>query len=117
MIKFRATHIHNNKENIKLATSMASTLGLDIPAISQFDSTGDPSSLSQRWTDWTKRFKYYKVAVGIKDAAQKRALLLHLAGPATQDIFETLADTGADDDFNTALAKLTEYFNPKKNET
>ena len=38
----------------------------------------------------------------------QRALLLHLVGPETQEIFETFSDIG--DDFKTALAKLDSYF-------
>jgi len=44
---------------------------------------------------------------------QKRAVLLHLAGVEVQTIFETLSDTGTD--YDAALAKLTEYFESKKN--
>ena len=40
-------------------------------------------------------------------------MLLYQAAPATQEIFETLEETGVD--YNTALTKLTEYFSPKKN--
>ncbi|CAB3993903.1 Hypothetical predicted protein [Paramuricea clavata] len=38
-----------------------------------------------------------------------------MAGPQVQAIFEMLANTGGDDDFKTAVEKLTEYFMPKKN--
>ena len=44
-------------------------------------------------------------------------MLLYLAGPAVQDIFETLSDTGEAKDFKIAHEKLTEYFTPKKNTT
>ncbi len=54
---------------------------------------------------WTKRFH---VAT---DDKQQRAMLLYQAGPATQDIFDTLPDTG--DDYRTAQTKLDEP--PKKN--
>ena len=47
------------------------------------------------------------------NAAQKRAMLLHLAGSEVQDIFHTLEDTG--NDFTTAVTKLNEYFQPKSN--
>ena len=49
----------------------------------------------------------------ITNDKQKRALLLYQAGEATQEIFETLPETG--DDCATAQAKLDEYFSPKKN--
>lgn len=39
-------------------------------------------------------------------------MLLHYAGEDVNDIFDTLPETG--DDFDTAIAKLTEYFAPKK---
>ena len=47
------------------------------------------------------------------DKIQKRAIVLHLAGTDVQEIFETLTETG--DDYVTALAKLTEHFEPQKN--
>ena len=40
-------------------------------------------------------------------------MLLYQAGSATQDIFETLADTGTV--YATAKRKLDDYFTPKKN--
>ncbi len=51
--------------------------------------------------------------MNIQEDKQKRALLLYQAGQDTQEVFETLPDIG--DDYNTALAKLNEYFSPKKN--
>ena len=39
-------------------------------------------------------------------------MLLYQAGPETQDIFDTLTETGTD--YATAKAKLDEYFSPKK---
>ena len=47
------------------------------------------------------------------DKKRQRALLLHLAGPEVQEVFETLTETG--DDYDTALAKLDAYFKPEKN--
>ena len=44
-------------------------------------------------------------------------MLLYLAGPAVQDIFNTLSDTGEAKYFEIAHYKLTEYFTPKKNVT
>ncbi len=53
--------------------------------------------------------------MNIKEDTQKRALLLYQAGEATQEIFDTLSDTGEDKDYKVALEKLDEYFSPKKN--
>ena len=51
----------------------------------------------------------------IKSNARQRAMLLYAAGPKVEAIFDTLPDTGQDDDFKTACEKLTEYFSPSKN--
>ena len=80
---------------------------LDLAPLPQFDPLSEPSSLSQRWKSWTKRFQTYVTALNIKDDKQKRALLLNQAGEATQEIFETLEETG--EDYKTAKAKLDEY--------
>ena len=90
---------------------MATTLQL--PAIQPFSVTSDQTTLGQRWSKWVKGLEYFLVASNITEKKQKRAVLLHLAGVEVQTIFETLSDTGTD--YDTALAKLNEYFEPKKN--
>ena len=62
--------------------------------------------------NWVKWFKTYIVATNITDDKQKRAMVLYQAGPATQEIFETIPDTG--DDFDTALTKLNAIFRKKE---
>ena len=93
---------------------MATAGKINVTPLLPFDPISDPTSLSQRWKTWKRRFETYLVAVNVKDNTQKRALLLYQAGEATQEIFETLPDTGDDDDYKTALDKLDEYFAPKK---
>ena len=87
----------------------------DLTPMAYFDAKGDPGSVSQRWKQWVRRFKCYIDAMNITSNKQKRALLIYQAGPDVQDIFETLEETGPDGDYNTALAKLNNYFLPKKN--
>ena len=41
---------------------------------------------------------------------QRRALLLHRAGPEVQDIFDVLPDTGEAKDYNKAAKALNDYF-------
>ena len=48
---------------------------------------------------------------------QRRALLLHSAGEAVQEIFETLTDTGEAKDYEKAVKALNDYFIPKVNST
>ena len=82
---------------------------IEVHPLSSFDPVGDPTSIGH----WRRRFETYLVALDVKDNTQKRALLLYQAGQKTQEIFETLSDTG--EDYKTAIEKLDEYFLPKKN--
>ena len=93
------------------ADEMATALHL--PTLQPFSVTSDQTTLGQRWSKWVKGLEYFLTASNITDKKQKRAVLLHLAGAVVQTVFETLIDTG--EDYDAALAKLNEYFVPKKN--
>ena len=84
-----------------------------LPAFAPFSVSSEYTTLGQRWEKWVQSLEFFLAASNITDSARKRAVLLHLAGPEVQDIFLTLTDTGVA--YETALAKLTEYFTPKKN--
>ena len=58
-----------------------------LTGIKVFDAVGEPATLAQRWKTWKSEFELYVVASGVSDKTQKRALLLHLAGPQVRDIF------------------------------
>ncbi len=94
---------------------MATAGKIEVTPLAPFDPISDPTSISQRWKTWERRFETYLIALNIKEDTQKRALLLYQAGEATQEIFDTLSDTGEDKDYKVALEKLDEYFSPKKN--
>ena len=52
-------------------------------------------------------------ALNVTDKTRKQALLLHYAGKATNEIFDTLPDTEAGegvDPFKKAVEALTNYF-------
>jgi len=42
------------------------------------------------WNEWKKTFSYFIIASGIRDIARQKAILLHLLGPETQKVFDTL---------------------------
>ena len=88
---------------------------IDLCSLSPFDPISDPPSIGQRWKTWKKRFETYITALGVTDKKQKRALLLYQAGEATHEIFDTLPDTGASGDYDTAMVKLDAYFTPQFN--
>ena len=85
---------------------------IEVHPLPLFDPVSDPTSISQRWKAWKRRFETYLVALNITDDKQKRALLLYQAGQETQEIFDTLTDTK--DDYKTAVDKVDEYFLPKR---
>ena len=81
----------------------------------------EPSQLSVSWNRWLRSFKYYIVGRNVTDVEQKKALLLHFAGPDVQDIFETLKSAAPDEDpkiddaYDVAVKRLNAYVCPKKN--
>ncbi|XP_068712230.1 uncharacterized protein [Montipora foliosa] len=95
---------------------MAVTLS-GLPCISPFDCIGEPSTLAQRWDKWKGEFELYVAASGVEDKLQKRALLLHLAGPGVREIFKTYPDEVKGDakEFDKAMTCLSETFEVKKN--
>ena len=92
--------------------------------VKPFDPHGEPSGVGWRWQRWLKSFSAYADSKGLLIQAdkadnkiQRRALLLHSAGEAVQEIFETLADTGEAKDYEKAVKALNDYFIPKVNST
>ena len=82
------------------------TSSIDLSPLPFFDPYSDPSSIGPRWKLWKRRFETYIGALGISDPTRKRALLLYQSGPATQDIFDTLPDTGDAANYTLAMQKL-----------
>ncbi|XP_044182144.1 uncharacterized protein K02A2.6-like [Acropora millepora] len=90
---------------------------LDIGGVRPFDVNSDPSSVGTEWKRWLRSFQLYADGKGLiiypdKDdnKVQRRALLLHSAGPDIQDIFDVLADTGSAKDYQKAEDALTRHF-------
>ena len=101
---------------IHLATMTAITLSC-LPCISPFDCMGEPATLAQRWDKWKAEFKLYVAASRVEGKLQKRALLLHLAGPEVREIFKTCPDEvrGGAKEFDKAVTCLSNHFKVKKN--
>ena len=75
---------------------------------------GEPNLIAQKWVAWKKSFSYFLAATGVRDDARKKAILLHLVGSETQEIYDTLgvADTAS---FDQALTALNKKFDVQKN--
>ena len=90
---------------------------MELTTLERFD-VHDTATVTPRWRKWRRAFDYFLVAKGVTSAAQKKALLLHLAGPDVQDIFDTLPVPAVDeqhDEYAVALAALDQYFQPRVN--
>ena len=80
-----------------------------MPNIQQFDTHGETQSLAIRWPKWISQFKSAMVGFDIDNNARKRALLLYYGGPELHDLFDGLAYTGEDDDFDTSCRGATSH--------
>ena len=79
---------------------------------------GEHGTLAHRWTTWKAEFELYVTASGISDATQKKALLLHLAGPRVRDIFNNSIPAevrGGAEDYDKAMERLSFHFKHRKN--
>ena len=65
---------------------MATTLALkDVPQL-QAEGTANPYAV---YKGWKKNFEYSLSASGVRDAAQKKNILLHVGGEEVKRIYET----------------------------
>ena len=88
-----------------------------LPAFPEFD-ISETSTQAARWKKWLSRFQNLLVTMNVTAKKRQRALLLHYAGEAVNEIFDTLPDTTAGDDddpLDKAIQALTNYFTPKQN--
>ena len=84
---------------------------LNFTPLLPFDPLCEPSSLSQWWKSWIKRFETYIFTMKITDSNQKHVLLLHQAGEATQENLRLITECWR----LTAKQWLEDYFTPRKN--
>ncbi|CAH1242587.1 Hypp6860 [Branchiostoma lanceolatum] len=71
-------------------------------------------SIGPRWKRWIDRFENYFVAYNITTDERKKALLLHLVGEETSNIYRNLAPDDTDD-FAGAKERLNTHFGPQVN--
>ena len=91
-------------------------MGLQIPSIPPFNLHGDQNSVSQRRKKWKKQRQYFILASGVNDDALENALLLHMVGQETQDIYDTLNMEEREGTlYKTLLEGLDQHFCIKKN--
>ena len=85
-----------------------------------FDVKSDPNNLGHEWQKWLRSFRYFIVGQDITSPERTSALLLHLAGPEVQEIYDTLdplpGESGLKED-EVVIGRLNNYFLPKTNMT
>ena len=106
----RITTIGDEDKNMAKAIS-------NLPGIEQFIiNENDATNIDKRWEIWREDFELYLMVTGVTQEAQKKALLLHLAGKNIKEIYKTLKGNDTDQ-YNAMCEKLDQYFKPKKNIT
>ena len=93
---------------------MATSTNFSLPNFPPFNVHID-GNVGPRWKKWLTRFERLLIATNVTEAKQQRALLLHYAGPAVDEIFDTLPNTGEDKDYKAAVVALNAYFIPQAN--
>lgn len=84
-----------------------------LPPFAPFDPLNDPASVGLRWRKWTRRFENLLISLREFDPIVHRGLLLTYVGEATNDIFDTLSDTGTT--YETAITRLTAHLDSIQN--
>ncbi|XP_038060004.1 uncharacterized protein K02A2.6-like [Patiria miniata] len=93
----------------------------DLPSVPNFDPHdvrgGSQGQHGQRqaWKKWLRSFELYVTGKGVTDVEQRKALLLHCAGVAVQDIFYSLPEKEGSDAYVKVKNTLTAYFETKVN--
>ena len=81
------------------------------PELPGFSVVGVPHEVVAWWKKWRRSFQYYVEGRGITDEACLQSMLLHFAGPAVQDLSETVKeDSDEGNVFKSAGLALNMYF-------
>jgi len=81
-------------------------MAVSLPNFARFDVHADGNG-GPHWEKWLARLERMLIGTNITVPKRKRALLLHYAGPDVDEIFDTLPNTGEDNDYDTAVAIMT----------
>ena len=84
---------------------------INVPGLQPFVVHGDPNKVAQNWGKWRKSFQHFLDASRITSDTRKKAM--HMAGPQTQEVFETL--NPVDNTYDKALEVLNTHVAVNKN--
>lgn len=80
-----------------------------------FSEATDPTTAAPRWKAWVGRLNHYFKGTRETDGTVKQSLLILYGGAEIYDLFETLPNTGEEDDYEAAVAALNRHFDPQLN--
>ena len=86
-----------------------------LSSIAPFRTDTDPDRLAALWKRWKRSFNLYLKSKVITDDARKQACLLHVAGPAVQDVYFSVVGEGDDKNYADTLKLLDDHFLPQLN--
>lgn len=77
------------------------------------------SEIRQKWHDYKKQFEYVASAIGKKKKKKLKSIFLAVGGRQLQKVYESLPanENQIDDDFESTIKRLDEYFAPKRHDT
>ena len=96
-----------------MAEAQRSIVSIQVSPVTPFDPHGDTAGVYQRWSRWLRSFEIFADASGCVNDGQKKQLLLHCAGPDTQDIYYTFPEMPTS--YQDTKEALSNYFKPAKN--
>src|SRR5277367_5272564 len=77
----------------------------------EFDTSGSPSEVSERWKKYVKKFERYLVARDVTAEKRKIALFLTKAGDAVADIYDTfVSESETEETLEQVVDVLTDHF-------
>uniref|UniRef100_A0A8W8NRV4 CCHC-type domain-containing protein n=1 Tax=Magallana gigas TaxID=29159 RepID=A0A8W8NRV4_MAGGI len=91
---------------------------IELNGVQKFDPNAKPSQLNQSWKRWHRSFELFAVGKEVSNPEQRKALLLHFAGPEVQDIYNTLNEVRAEQEdsvYTVAVKTLNKHFENKVN--
>ncbi len=98
--------------------------GIDFPGMKPFNDNGDASADSLRWRVWLEEFEAFADSKGLfitdeadDNKAQRRALLLYIAGAAVRETFRTLDNISEAKDDKKVVDALDKQYTVKTNNT
>ncbi|XP_040063180.1 uncharacterized protein LOC120837702 [Ixodes scapularis] len=89
-------------------------LAPSLPAFPPFDVSSSPATLGDWWRRWIDRFENLLTALKVKDAKQKKALLLHYIGEEGYDVYYEKTKQLLHDHFTPRVNKDYKIFNFRK---